>query len=71
MRFFYVTIGIKIPLFRVSVPIEPGRSLLRFVTTNCLIAAIAAITMFITDSAVVEQSSSGENFENVVAKNIL
>ena len=25
---FYVSIGIKIPLFRVSVTIEPGRSLL-------------------------------------------
>ena len=29
-----VTIGIKIPFFRVSVTIEPGRSLLQFVTTN-------------------------------------
>ena len=33
-----VTIGIKIPFFRVSVTIEPGRSLLQFVTTNYLIA---------------------------------
>ena len=32
---FVVTIGIKIPFFRVSVTIEPGRSL-PFVTTNCL-----------------------------------
>jgi len=32
-----VTIGIKIPFLRVSVTIEPGRSLLQFVTTNCLI----------------------------------
>ena len=31
---FDVTIGIKVPFFRVSVTIEPGRSL--FVTTNCL-----------------------------------
>ena len=31
------TIGIKTSFFRVSVTIEPGRSLLRFVTTNCLI----------------------------------
>jgi len=37
MRFFYVTIGIKIPFFRVPVTIEPGHSLLQFVTTNCLI----------------------------------
>jgi len=35
--FFNVTIGIKIPFFRVPVTIEPGRSLLQFVTTNCLI----------------------------------
>ena len=33
---FTVT-SIKIPFFRVSVTIEPGRSLLQFVTTNCLI----------------------------------
>ena len=33
---FDVNIGIKIPFFRVSVTIEPGRSLLQFVTTNCL-----------------------------------
>ena len=31
-----VAIGIKIPFFKVLVTIEPGRSLLRFVTTNCL-----------------------------------
>ena len=37
MQFFDVTIGIKIPFFRVSVTIEPGRSLLQFVTTKCLI----------------------------------
>ena len=34
---FDVAIGIKIPFFRVLVTIEPGRSLLHFVTTNCLI----------------------------------
>ena len=33
---FDVAIGIKIPFFRVLVTIEPGRSLLQFVTTNCL-----------------------------------
>ena len=33
---FVVIIGIEIPFFRVSVTIEPGRSLLQFVTTNCL-----------------------------------
>ena len=37
---FDVTTGIKIPFFRVSVTIEPGRSLLQFVTTNCLILNI-------------------------------
>ena len=36
MRFFDVTIVIKILFFRVSVTIEPGRSLLQFVTMNCL-----------------------------------
>ena len=34
---FDVTIGTKIPFFRVLVIIEPGRSLINFVTTNCLI----------------------------------
>ena len=33
---FDVTIGNKIPFFRVSVTNEPGRSLLLSVTTNCL-----------------------------------
>ena len=33
---FDVAIGIKILFFRVLVTIEPGRSLLKFVTTNCL-----------------------------------
>ena len=36
MRFFDIAIGIKIPFFRVLVTIEPDRSLLQFVTTNCL-----------------------------------
>ena len=35
-NFFYVTIGIKIRIFRVSVSIKPVRSLLLLVTTNCL-----------------------------------
>ena len=38
-----VTIGIKIQFFRVSVTIEPGRSLLQFVTTNCLTKALAKV----------------------------
>ena len=33
---FDVTIGTKIPFFRVLVTIVPGCSLLQFVTTNCL-----------------------------------
>ena len=37
---FDVAIGIKIPFFRVLVSIEPGRSLLQFVTTNCLTSLI-------------------------------
>jgi len=39
---FDVTIGIKIQFFRVLVTIEPGRSLLQFVTTNCLILTSAS-----------------------------
>ena len=34
---FVVYFSIKIPYFRVSFTIDPGRSLLQFVTTNCLI----------------------------------
>ena len=33
---FAVAIDIKIQFFRVLVTYEPGRSLLQFVTTNCL-----------------------------------
>ena len=33
---FDVAIGIEIPFFRGLVTIEPGRSLLQFVTTICL-----------------------------------
>ena len=33
---FDVAIDMKIQFFRVLVTIEPGRSLLQFVTTNCL-----------------------------------
>ena len=33
---FDVAIDIKIQFFRVLVTIEPGHSLLQFVTTNCL-----------------------------------
>ena len=36
-NFFDVAIDIKIQFFRVLVTIEPDRSLLQFVTTNCLI----------------------------------
>ena len=37
---FDVAIGINIPFFfRVLATIEPGRSLLQFVTRNCLIGA--------------------------------
>ena len=42
---FDVSFSIKIPFFRVSFTIKPGRSLLQFVTTNCLIVG------FIHDSA--------------------
>ena len=38
IRFFYVSISMKILFFRLSFTLEPGHSLLRFVTTNCLIS---------------------------------
>ena len=41
---FDATIGIKIPFFRVSVTIEPGRSLLQLVTKNCLISEARVFT---------------------------
>ena len=37
MRFFDVTVFTKIPFFRVLFTIEQGRSLLQFVSKNCLI----------------------------------
>ena len=37
---FDVAIDIKTQFFRVLVTIEPGRSLLQFVTTNCLIMLV-------------------------------
>ena len=40
---FDIAIGIKIPFFRVLVTIEPGRSLLQFVTTNCLKVVIVVL----------------------------
>ena len=45
---FDVAIDIKIQFFRVLVPIEPDRSLLQFVTTNCLMLSdIALATDFV------------------------
>ena len=44
---FDVAIGIKIFFFRVLVTIEPGRSLLQFVTTNCLISVLFSFISFI------------------------
>ena len=44
---FDVTIGINIPFFRISVTIEPGRSLLKFVTTNCLKAESCVIIILL------------------------
>ena len=42
---FDVAIDIKIQIFRVLVTIEPGRSLLQLVTTNCLICFAIKINM--------------------------
>ena len=44
---FDVTIVIKIPFFGVLVTIEPGRSLLQFVTTNCLIISVRFILILL------------------------
>jgi len=41
---FHVAINIKIQFFRVLVTIEPGRSLLQFVTTNCLKSSLSHIS---------------------------
>ena len=40
MQTFSVTIGTKIPFFRVPITFEPGCSLLQPVTTNCLAGKI-------------------------------
>ena len=42
---FDVAIDIEIPFYRVLVTIEPGRSLLQFITTNCLIEAFTTSTI--------------------------
>ena len=49
---FDVAIGIKIQFFRVLVTIEPGRSLLQFVTTKCLIGIIASETKMLPDKSI-------------------
>ena len=43
---FDVAIGIKISFFRVLVTIEPGRSLLQFVTAICLIFLLSILMEF-------------------------
>ena len=40
---FDVSFSIKTPFFRILFTIEPGRSLLQFVTTNCLMQSRHAI----------------------------
>ena len=49
---FDIAIGIKIPFFRVLVTIEPGRSLLQFVTTNCLTNSHQAAKKFFSNCVV-------------------
>ena len=55
---FDVAIGITIPFFRVLVTIEPGRSLLQFVTTNRLITGIDFVTIFC------KQEKEGKELKN-------
>ena len=45
---FDVAIVIKIPFLRVSATLELGRSLLQFVTTNCLIIQLLFLLSMIT-----------------------
>ena len=49
---FDVAIYIKIQFFRVLVTIEPGCSLLQFVTMNCLTLVTSALALTITLSSV-------------------
>ena len=46
---FDVAIGTKIPFFRVLVTMKPGRSLLQFVTTNCLIVPVVIKQFVVTN----------------------
>ena len=62
---FDVTIGIKIPFLRVSVTIEPGRSLLQFVTTNCLIQCGSKKDNLRKDKVLLIVQQPKENFENL------
>ena len=45
---FDVAIDIKIQFFRVLVTIEPDRSLLQFVTTNCLKKTLQQLLLFVS-----------------------
>ena len=58
---FDVAIGIKIPFFRVLVTIEPGRSLLQFVTTNCLIIEKKQKTIYLHFTLVSSSTISNTN----------
>ena len=55
---FDVAIGIKIPFFRVSITIETGRSLLQFVTTNCLTRQHRLSVIKVSDGSVVTKVCS-------------
>ena len=58
-NFFDVAIDIKIQFFRVLVTIEPGRSLLQFVTTNCLIRVYLKEILTGAKIGVLKTSSQG------------
>ena len=45
---FNLAIDIKIQFFRVLVTIEPGRSLLQFVTANCLTSDVLPVRIIQT-----------------------
>ena len=46
--FIYEVISVRCPFFWVLVTIEPGRTLLQFVTTNCLIISVKTTYVFQT-----------------------
>ena len=64
---FDVAIDIKIQFFRVLVSIEPGRSLLQFVTTNCLIV-VGELLIPLGANSIADLENQRVNFYDYVNK---